>query len=67
MQKGKLKWFNNDKGYGFIEPVEGGKDVFVHITAFQKAGIVVPDEGTMLEYELEERYGKVCACDIGIS
>jgi CspA family cold shock protein len=66
MNTGKLKWFNEDKGYGFIQPSDGSKDVFVHITALQRAGIPVPDEGTTLEYGLEDRRGKTCACDVRV-
>ena len=45
MPKGKVKWFNSTKGYGFIEPEEGDKDVFVHITAVRSAGMQNLDEG----------------------
>jgi len=65
MSVGKLKWFNNDKGYGFIQPDDGSKDIFIHITALQRAGIPVPDEGARLEYDLDDsRQGKVCACNV---
>lgn len=66
MNKGKLKWFNEDKGYGFIQPDDGSKDVFIHITALQRAGISVPEEGAALQYGLEDRRGKVCACDVSV-
>jgi CspA family cold shock protein len=52
MATGSVKWFNNDKGYGFIQPEDGGKDVFVHISALQSAGINSVVEGQRLEYEL---------------
>ena len=52
MPTGKVKWFNTTKGYGFIVPDEGGKDVFVHITAVQKAGYTNLVEGLRVSYEL---------------
>ena len=52
MATGTVKWFNPAKGYGFIQPEEGGKDVFVHISALQRAGISTVTEGQKLEYEL---------------
>ncbi|MEM7597320.1 MAG: cold-shock protein [Pseudomonadota bacterium] len=54
MAKGTVKWFNTDKGFGFIAPEEGGSDVFVHISALQKAGIQRLDDGQAVTYELEE-------------
>ncbi len=52
MTTGTVKWFNATKGFGFIEPDEGGKDAFVHITALEQAGISRLDEGQRVEYEL---------------
>ena len=52
MPKGKVKWFNSTKGYGFIEPEEGDNDVFVHITAIRRAGMQSLDEGQEVEYDL---------------
>ena len=52
MATGTVKWFNPAKGYGFIQPQDGGKDVFVHISALQRAGITSVAEGQKLEYEL---------------
>ncbi len=52
MSVGTVKWFNPTKGYGFIEPEEGGKDAFVHISAVQKAGMDTLREGQKVEYEL---------------
>ena len=54
MPKGKVKWFNKTKGYGFIEPEEGDKDVFVHISAVKDSGIESLVEGDTLEFEVED-------------
>ena len=54
MPTGKVKWFNNAKGFGFIQPDEGGNDVFVHITALQAAGIATLNEDDAVSYALEE-------------
>jgi CspA family cold shock protein len=61
MPKGKVKWFNSTKGYGFIEPNDGGKDVFVHISAVKSAGMQDLAEGQELEFELKENNGKTSA------
>ena len=62
MPKGKVKWFNATKGFGFIEPDEGGNDAFVHITALEKAGLNDLREGQAVEYELvPRRNGKEAA------
>ena len=58
--KGTVKWFNARKGYGFIQPDEGTKDVFVHITAVKAAGVFL-NEGTRLEYDLVNSNGKEAA------
>ena len=50
--QGRVKFFNTDKGYGFIEPDDGDKDVFVHITAVQRSGIPILEEGARLSYEI---------------
>lgn len=52
MPTGTVKWFNPSKGYGFIAPEDGGKDVFVHISALERAGIASLSEGQRIEYEL---------------
>ena len=52
MATGTVKWFNPAKGYGFIQPEDGGKDVFVHISALERAGISSITEGQRVEYEL---------------
>lgn len=52
MATGTVKWFNTQKGFGFIQPDEGGKDVFVHITAVQQAGLNGLNEGQKISYDL---------------
>ena len=64
MATGTVKWFNPTKGFGFIQPDTGGADVFVHITAVQKAGLVGLDEKAKVEYELETQRGKTAAVDL---
>jgi CspA family cold shock protein len=61
MAKGTVKWFNPTKGYGFIQPATGGKDVFVHISAVQKAGLSTLNEGQTIEYEEIANRGKTSA------
>ena len=62
MTTGTVKWFNSEKGYGFIQPDDGSKDVFVHITAVERAGINNLYEGQKLSYELERgQQGKTSA------
>ncbi len=52
MTVGTVKWFNPSKGYGFIEPTDGSKDVFIHISALERAGIASLNEGQKIEFEL---------------
>ncbi|MFN3522045.1 MAG: cold-shock protein [Phenylobacterium sp.] len=63
MSTGTVKWFNGTKGYGFIQPDEGGADVFVHISAVERAGLATLNEGQKVSYELErdKRSGKTSA------
>jgi cold shock protein len=63
MSIGTVKWFNGTKGFGFIQPDDGGKDVFVHISAVERAGMHGLDEGQKLSYEMEtdKRSGKQAA------
>ena len=56
-----MKWFNPTKGYGFIQPQGGGKDVFVHISAVERAGLNSLNEGIVLEYEVVSNRGKEAA------
>jgi CspA family cold shock protein len=59
---GKVKWFSAQKGYGFIQPDEGGQDVFVHISAVERAGMTTLNDGQKLSYELQSgRQGKTSA------
>jgi len=61
MPKGTVKWFNPTKGYGFIQPQGGGKDVFVHISAVERAGLGSLNEGQVIEYEEVSNRGKTSA------
>ena len=61
MPQGTVKWFNPTKGYGFIQPQEGGKDVFVHISAVERAGLNTLNEGQVVQLELVENRGKTSA------
>ncbi|MEO0821404.1 MAG: cold-shock protein [Pseudomonadota bacterium] len=62
-----VKWFNTEKGYGFIAPDEGGKDVFVHITAVQKAGLPGLQDNQKVSYDLESgRDGRMFAGNLAI-
>ena len=64
---GKVKWFNTTKGYGFIQPEDGGSDVFVHISAVEKAGYTGLAEGARVSYELRAGHsGKVSAENLRI-
>ena len=66
MASGTVKWFNPTKGYGFIEPDEGGKDVFVHITAVQAAGLQGLTDGQKVSYDLAEERGKTSAANLKV-
>jgi len=63
-QTGKVKWFNWSKGFGFIAPNDGSKDIFVHITAVKEGNIKNMDEGQALEFELQENNNKVSAVNL---
>ena len=63
--RGRVKWFNTTKGYGFIQPDQGGKDAFVHISAVERAGLSTLNEGQKVSYELERgRDGKESATNL---
>jgi cold shock protein len=66
MATGTVKWFNETKGYGFIQPDNGGKDVFVHISAVERAGLRSLNEGQKISYEIEQdrRSGKESATNL---
>lgn len=67
MATGTVKWFNATKGYGFIEPSEGGKDAFVHISAVERSGLTSLTEGQKVEFEMVEGFkGKQNAANIKI-
>ncbi len=61
MATGTVKWFNPDKGFGFIQPDDGGKDVFVHISAVQQAGLATLKENQAVSYDVISERGKTAA------
>ena len=65
MPTGTVKWFNPTKGYGFIQPEDGSKDVFVHISAVEQSGLGQLNEGQKVEYEIERgQQGKTSAVNL---
>jgi CspA family cold shock protein len=64
MATGTVKWFNTTKGYGFIQPDNGGKDVFVHVSAVERAGLRGLNEGQKINYELQTERGRESAVDL---
>jgi len=64
MAQGTVKWFNATKGYGFIMPQDGGKDVFVHITAVQAAGLKGLNDGQKVSFDVEMERGKAAATNL---
>ena len=69
MNKGTVKWYNDQRGYGFIQPADGGKDVFVHATALEQSGIRALGEGQKVTYELQmdRRSGKTSAVNLKVA
>lgn len=67
MPKGTVKWFNSTKGYGFIQPQDGNRDVFVHISAVERAGRTTLNEGQTVEYEEVSNRGKMSAENLKVS
>ena len=64
MRTGKIKWFHATKGYGFIEPDDKSKDVFLHVSELAKTGLTDIEEGEKLSFELANVKGKIVAIDI---
>ena len=64
MAAGTVKWFNGDKGFGFIQPQDGSKDVFVHITAVQAAGLKGLNDGQKVTYDVVTERGKLAATNL---
>ncbi|HEX7777008.1 MAG TPA: cold-shock protein [Parvibaculum sp.] len=67
MASGTVKWFNAQKGYGFIQPSDGGRDVFVHISAVERAGLSSLNEGQKINYELVTEKGKTSAANLAVA
>ena len=67
MAKGTVKWFNPTKGYGFIQPQNGDRDVFVHVSAVERAGLSTLNEGVQVEYEEVSNRGKTSAENLKVS
>lgn len=66
-QQGTVKWFNSQKGFGFIQPDDGGKDVFVHISAVEKAGLRGLNEGQKVSFDVQSDRGKEAATNIQVA
>ena len=67
MATGTVKWFNVQKGFGFIQPQDGGKDVFVHISAVQAAGLAGLNDGQSVSYEVVTERGKQAASNLKLA
>jgi CspA family cold shock protein len=66
MATGVVKWFNPTKGFGFIQPDQGGSDVFVHISAVERAGLTTLNEGQRVSYELATNKGRTSAANLKV-
>ena len=66
MASGSVKWFNAQKGFGFIQPDNGGKDVFVHISAVERAGLSTLNEGQKISYDVVNERGKDAAANLKV-
>jgi CspA family cold shock protein len=66
MAKGTVKWFNSDKGFGFIIPDDGGKDIFLHHSELRKTGLREIDEGAKVEYDTKNERGRVVSSNIKV-
>ncbi len=64
MNTGTVKWFNSTKGFGFIQPESGGQDVFVHVSAVERAGLSGLNEGQKVSYETQNERGKTAAVNL---
>ena len=67
MANGTVKWFNAQKGFGFIEPTDGGKDVFLHISAVERAGLSSVNEGQKVSYDVVNERGKDAASNLKVA
>lgn len=67
MATGTVKWYNSQKGFGFIAPDEGGKDVFVHASALEASGIRGLNDGQAVSYETKEERGKIAAANLKLA
>lgn len=67
MAMGTVKWFNSQKGYGFIQPQDSGKDVFVHISALEQAGISGLNEGQKVSFEISSQRGRESATNLKLA
>ena len=67
MANGTVKWFNPIKGFGFIQPANGGSDAFVHISALERAGLTTLKEGAQVSYDLATEKGKTSAVNIKLA
>jgi cold shock protein len=67
MADGTVKWFNGQKGFGFIQPTDGSKDVFVHISAVERAGLSTLSEGQRVEFDVVNERGKSAAANLKVA